>query len=44
VPTARINRAEIERAYGLIRPYIRVTPVVETSGADFGPASAWGWW
>ena len=34
--TTRINRAAIERAYGLITPYIRVTPVVETSGADFG--------
>jgi len=34
--TTRINRAAIERTYGLITPYIRVTPVVETSGADFG--------
>jgi threonine dehydratase len=34
--TTRIDRASIERTYGLITPYIRVTPVVETSGADFG--------
>ena len=34
--TTRINRAAIERTYGLITPYIRVTPVVETNGADFG--------
>jgi len=34
--TTRINRAAIERTYGLITPYIRVTPVVETSGSDFG--------
>jgi threonine dehydratase len=34
--TTRINRAAIERTYGLIAPYIRVTPVVETNGADFG--------
>ena len=36
--TTRINRVAIERAYGLITPYIRVTPVVEASGADFGLA------
>jgi threonine dehydratase len=35
----RIDRASIERTYGLITPYIRVTPVVETSGADFGLAA-----
>ena len=34
--TTRIDRASIERTYGLITPYIRVTPVVETSGTDFG--------
>jgi threonine dehydratase len=34
-----IDRAAIERAYGLIAPYIRVTPVVETGGADFGLAA-----
>jgi threonine dehydratase len=34
-----IDRAAIERTYGLIAPYIRVTPVVETSGADFGLAA-----
>ena len=37
--TTRINRVAIERAYGVITPYIRVTPVVETSGADFGLAA-----
>lgn len=37
--TTGINRAAIERTYGLIAPYIRVTPVVETSGADFGLAA-----
>ena len=37
--TTRIDRAAIERTYGLIAPYIRVTPVVETSGADFGLAA-----
>ena len=36
--TARVDRAAIEKTYSLIRPYIRVTPVVETSGADFGLA------
>ncbi len=34
-----IDRAAIERTYGLIAPYVRVTPVVETSGADFGLAA-----
>jgi len=37
--TTRIGRAAIERTYDLIAPYIRVTPVVETSGADFGLAA-----
>ena len=37
--TTRIDRASIEQTYGLITPYIRVTPVVETSGADFGLAA-----
>ena len=32
----RIVRAGIEATYAVIRPYIRVTPVVEVSGADFG--------
>lgn len=32
----RIQRDAIERAHDLIAPYIRVTPVVQTSGADFG--------
>jgi hypothetical protein len=39
--TTRVNRAAIERTYGLITPYIRVTPVVETSGADFGRGAFW---
>jgi threonine dehydratase len=37
--TTRIDRASIEGTYDLIGPYIRVTPVVETSGADFGLAA-----
>jgi threonine dehydratase len=37
--TTSIDRASIERTYGLITPYIRVTPVVETSGTDFGLAA-----
>jgi threonine dehydratase len=31
-----IDRAAIERTYGHIRPYVRLTPVIEISGADFG--------
>ncbi len=31
-----IDRAAIARTYELIAPYIRTTPVVEASGADFG--------
>jgi threonine dehydratase len=31
-----IDRASIESAYALIRPYVRITPVLEVSGADFG--------
>jgi threonine dehydratase len=31
-----ITRSEIEATYALIKPHIRITPVVETSGADFG--------
>lgn len=34
----RIDREAIERTYAVIRPYIRVTPVVEANGADFGLA------
>jgi len=37
--TTRIDRASIERAHELITPYIRVTPLVEASGADFGLAA-----
>ena len=31
-----IDRAAIARTYELIAPYVRTTPVVEASGADFG--------
>ena len=31
-----IDRTSIARTYGIIRPYIRRTPVVEVDGADFG--------
>ena len=34
-----IHRDAIARAHDLIAPYIRVTPVVEASGADFGLAA-----
>ena len=34
--TASIDRARIERTYSLIRPHIRLTPVVTLTGADFG--------
>jgi threonine dehydratase len=37
--STRIDRAAIEKTYGLIKPHIRVTPVVELTGADFGMAS-----
>src|SRR5215210_4343297 len=33
---AAVDRSEIERVHAAIAPYIRVTPVVETNGADFG--------
>jgi threonine dehydratase len=36
--TLAVDRAAIERVHRTIAPYIRVTPVVETSGADFGAA------
>jgi threonine dehydratase len=36
--TTRVDRATIEKTYGLIKPHIRVTPVVELTGADFGMA------
>jgi threonine dehydratase len=36
-----VDRPAIERVHAAIAPYIRVTPVVDTSGADFGlPAFA----
>src|SRR5450631_984830 len=31
-----VTRAEIERVYSIITPHIRRTPIVQTSGADFG--------
>jgi threonine dehydratase len=34
-----LDRDGIEKTYGLIKPYIRVTPVVEVNGADFGVSS-----
>ena len=33
-----IDRARIEATWTVIRPHVRVTPIVETSGADFGLA------
>ena len=35
----RIERSEIEEVRDVIRPYVRVTPVVAVNGADFGLAS-----
>jgi threonine dehydratase len=37
--TPRIDRQTIRATYSLIRPHIRVTPVVEVDGADLGLAS-----
>jgi threonine dehydratase len=34
----RIDRAGIEATHAVIAPYVRVTPVVEVNGADFGLA------
>jgi threonine dehydratase len=31
-----LDRQRIEATYALIKPYLRLTPVVEVSGADFG--------
>jgi threonine dehydratase len=31
-----VDRSAIERVHAVIAPYIRVTPIVETNGADFG--------
>jgi len=36
----RIDRADIEQTYSLIQPYIRVTPVVNLTGADLGLPAA----
>jgi threonine dehydratase len=39
-PTANsVNRAAIAATYGIIRPYVRRTPLVEVDAADFGLAS-----
>jgi threonine dehydratase len=32
----QVDRTHVERVAALIRPYIRLTPIVETSGSDFG--------
>ena len=34
--SASVDRREIERVHAAIAPYIRVTPIVQTSSADFG--------
>jgi threonine dehydratase len=34
----RIDRDRIDATYATIRPYVRVTPVIEVAGADFGLA------
>src|SRR5882762_6583302 len=34
--TVTIDRAAIEKTHALIRPRVRLTPVLETSGADLG--------
>jgi hypothetical protein len=31
-----IDRKSIEATHAVIKPYVRATPVVEVSGADFG--------
>jgi threonine dehydratase len=36
IEKSEIGRAEIERVREVIRPYVRVTPVVEVRGTDFG--------
>jgi threonine dehydratase len=33
---ARVDRKNIEATWAVIQPWVRVTPVVEVSGADFG--------
>jgi threonine dehydratase len=38
--TPSISREHISAAYGLIRPHIRRTPIVEAAGVDFGLDSA----
>ncbi len=36
MPALKVDRKSIASTYGLIRPHIRRTPVVEVEGADFG--------
>jgi threonine dehydratase len=36
MPALKVDRESITSTYGLIRPHIRRTPVVEVEGADFG--------
>jgi threonine dehydratase len=38
-PFARIDRPEIERVYEVIKPHIRVTPVLVVEGTDFALSS-----
>ena len=38
-PLARIDRPEIERVYEIIKPHIRVTPVLVVEGTDFALSS-----
>ena len=37
-PPSAITRRDVESTYAVIKPHIRLTPVVELSGADFGLA------
>src|SRR5579859_5250808 len=36
--SSSVTRADVEATYAVIRPHVRLTPVVELSGADFGLA------
>ena len=37
--SSRVDRKSIEMVAAAIAPYVRVTPIVELDGADFGLAS-----
>jgi len=37
--TSRVDRKSIERVAAIIAPYVRATPTLEVSGADFGVSS-----